>query len=237
MGPPGRRATASVSVTVTRTLPIVTGPAQIGARGLARNGPLAHLSSECGQAIDHGQGRRMTVEALRRRRPETLGDLLSAYGHELQAVAFLILRDRSEAEDVVIETLLTAFERGGQIRDERALRAWLLRVATNKALGTRRGRSGSSASTVRPTTPARAISAIGVDDAARPARRASTAFRSRCGRRSCSATTPTCRSRTWRPRSARAPTPSRPSSRPRSIGCGIHLIDPSAPSLTEAHHA
>jgi RNA polymerase sigma factor (sigma-70 family) len=56
----------------------------------------------------------------------------------LQAVAYLILRDRLEAEDVVIETLLTAFERGGSIRDERALRAWLLRVATNHALGRRR---------------------------------------------------------------------------------------------------
>jgi RNA polymerase sigma factor (sigma-70 family) len=63
---------------------------------------------------------------------------LSVYGRELQAVAYLILRDRGEAEDVVIETLLTAFERGGSIREERALRAWLLRVATNKALGGRR---------------------------------------------------------------------------------------------------
>jgi RNA polymerase sigma-70 factor, ECF subfamily len=80
----------------------------------------------------------MTVEALRRRRPETLGQLLEAYGRELQGVAYLILRDRLEAEDVVIETLLIAFERGGSIRDERALRSWLLRVATNQALGRRR---------------------------------------------------------------------------------------------------
>ncbi len=80
----------------------------------------------------------MTVEALRRRRPETLGQLLEAYGRELQSVAYLILRDRAEAEDTVIETLLTAFERGGAIRDERALRAWLLRVVTNEALGRRR---------------------------------------------------------------------------------------------------
>ena len=80
----------------------------------------------------------MTVEALRRRRPESLADLLDSYGRELQALAYLILRDRAEAEDVVIETLLTAFERGGDIRDERALRAWLLRVATNHALGRRR---------------------------------------------------------------------------------------------------
>lgn len=80
----------------------------------------------------------MTVEALRRRRPETLGQLLEAHGRELQSVAYLILRDRLEAEDVVIETLLAAFEKGGSIRDERALRSWLLRVATNQALGRRR---------------------------------------------------------------------------------------------------
>lgn len=42
----------------------------------------------------------MTVEALRRHRPETLADLLGVYGRELQAVAYLILRDRSEGEDV-----------------------------------------------------------------------------------------------------------------------------------------
>jgi RNA polymerase sigma factor (sigma-70 family) len=83
----------------------------------------------------------MTVEALRRRRPETLAELLDTHGRELQAVAYLILRDRAEAEDVVIETLLTAFEQGGRIRDDRALRAWLLRVATNKALGHVRKRS------------------------------------------------------------------------------------------------
>jgi RNA polymerase sigma factor (sigma-70 family) len=80
----------------------------------------------------------MTIDALRRRRPDTLAQLLDAYGRELQSVAYLILRDRADAEDVVIETLLTAFEKGGGIRDERALRAWLLRVATNHALGVRR---------------------------------------------------------------------------------------------------
>lgn len=80
----------------------------------------------------------MTVEALRRRRPQTLADLLDAHGREIQAVAYLILRDRAAAEDVTIETLLTAFEKGGSIRDEAALRPWLLRVATNQALAIRR---------------------------------------------------------------------------------------------------
>jgi RNA polymerase sigma factor (sigma-70 family) len=83
----------------------------------------------------------MTVEALRRRRPETLAELLDAHGRELHGVATLILGDRSEAEDVVTETLLTAFEKAGSIRDDRALRAWLLKVATNHALGLRRRRA------------------------------------------------------------------------------------------------
>ena len=80
----------------------------------------------------------MTVAALRGHRPEVLDDLLARYGRELQGVAYLILRDRAAAEDVVVDTLLTALERGEQLRDETALRGWLLRIATNRALGVRR---------------------------------------------------------------------------------------------------
>ena len=80
----------------------------------------------------------MTVQALRDRRVDTLALLLEAYGREIQGVAYLILRDRALAEDVTIETLLTAFERGGSIRDESAVRPWLLRVAANKAISARR---------------------------------------------------------------------------------------------------
>src|SRR5258707_13837364 len=80
----------------------------------------------------------MTVEALRRRRPEALDDLLATYGREIQAVAYLILRDRAGAEDVGVETLLTAYDRAADLRDEKALRPWLMRIATNHALGLRR---------------------------------------------------------------------------------------------------
>jgi RNA polymerase sigma-70 factor (ECF subfamily) len=80
----------------------------------------------------------MTVQALRDRRIETLGKLLEVHGREIQGVAYLILRDPALAEDVTVETLLAAYDHGGSIRDEGALRAWLLRVATNKALSVRR---------------------------------------------------------------------------------------------------
>lgn len=80
----------------------------------------------------------MTVDALRERRPEALAEILAAYGPEIGAVAYLILRDRDAAEDVVMDTLITALERGNELRDPTALRPWLLRIATNRALGMRR---------------------------------------------------------------------------------------------------
>lgn len=76
----------------------------------------------------------MTVEALRRGRPEVLADLLARFGRDMQAVAYLIVRDRSVAEDVVADSLLAALDHGHGLRDEAALRPWLLRIATNKAL-------------------------------------------------------------------------------------------------------
>ena len=42
----------------------------------------------------------MTVQALRRGQPEVLGDLLGRYGRDMQAVAYLIVRDRAAAEDL-----------------------------------------------------------------------------------------------------------------------------------------
>jgi len=52
----------------------------------------------------------MMVEALRRGRPEVLADLLARYGRE--AVAYLIVRDRAAAEDIVADSLLTALDHG-----------------------------------------------------------------------------------------------------------------------------
>jgi len=80
----------------------------------------------------------MTMAGLREHRPEILADLLGRFGLEIQTVAYLTIRDAGDAEEVLAETLLTALERGHQLRDETALRAWLLRIAVNKALGMRR---------------------------------------------------------------------------------------------------
>ncbi|HSK94740.1 MAG TPA: RNA polymerase sigma factor [Candidatus Angelobacter sp.] len=80
----------------------------------------------------------MTVEALRRSEPEVLADLLEQHGAEIQGVAYLILHDRQAAEDVLMDTLIAALDRGATLRDGGALRVWLLRIATNLALSKRR---------------------------------------------------------------------------------------------------
>jgi len=47
----------------------------------------------------------MTVEAVRRGEPQVLAELLAQYGREIQGVAYLILRNRADAEDVLMDTL------------------------------------------------------------------------------------------------------------------------------------
>jgi RNA polymerase sigma-70 factor (ECF subfamily) len=80
----------------------------------------------------------LTVEALRRGDPQVLAVLLEQYGREIQGVAYLIVRNAADAEDVLMDTLVTALDRGSSIRDATALRAWLLKIATNLALGRQR---------------------------------------------------------------------------------------------------
>lgn len=81
---------------------------------------------------------RTLAEDLRAGQPEALDRLLAEHGREIQCVAFLILRDSDEAEDVLAETLVTAWRKAGTLRNPAALRPWLLRVATNRALSRRR---------------------------------------------------------------------------------------------------
>lgn len=80
----------------------------------------------------------MTVDRLRRGEPQVLAELLEQHGKEIQGVAYLILRNAADAEDVLMDTLLAAIDRGASLRDRDALRPWLLRIATNLALGRKR---------------------------------------------------------------------------------------------------
>lgn len=80
------------------------------------------------------------ADMVRRGADEALEALYVRYADEIQGVAFLILRNRFDAEDVMADTLIAAWKRGSALRDPAALRGWLLRIATNRALSMRRRR-------------------------------------------------------------------------------------------------
>lgn len=75
---------------------------------------------------------------LRQRHVDALDTLLRAYGGEIQAVAYLTLRNEHDAEEVLADTLLTAWRKIGTLRDPDRLRPWLLTIATRIALRRRR---------------------------------------------------------------------------------------------------
>jgi RNA polymerase sigma-70 factor (ECF subfamily) len=78
------------------------------------------------------------VDGLRAHRPEALEQLLATSGRELQAVAYLVLGSRADAEEVVIDTMMIAWNKITELREPQALRPWLLRIATRQALSRKR---------------------------------------------------------------------------------------------------
>jgi RNA polymerase sigma-70 factor (ECF subfamily) len=78
------------------------------------------------------------VDGIMARRPEALEGLLRVHGPEIHAVAFLIVRNELDAEEIAADTLMTAWRKIGTLRDPDRLRPWLLRIATRLALRRRR---------------------------------------------------------------------------------------------------
>jgi RNA polymerase sigma-70 factor, ECF subfamily len=80
----------------------------------------------------------LLVAELRQGHVDALETLLREYGGEIQAVAYLTLRNEHDAEEVLADTLLTAWRKIGTLRDPDRLRPWLLTIATRLALRRRR---------------------------------------------------------------------------------------------------
>ena len=66
--------------------------------------------------------------------------VIRTYSRHLFAVAFAILQDRGEAEDVVQETLVKAYGSRWRVRSAEKFPAWLASVARNRALDVLRRR-------------------------------------------------------------------------------------------------
>lgn len=68
-----------------------------------------------------------SIEGRERRQQFT--ELCRALRPDLYRFAFWLCRDRTLAEDIVQETLLRAWRARNELRDERALKAWLCTIA------------------------------------------------------------------------------------------------------------
>ena len=79
------------------------------------------------------------VAGLRARDARALERVLEKHGAEIQAVAYLILRNERDAEETLADTLVTAWRKAASLRDPSRLRSWLLTTATRLALRRRRG--------------------------------------------------------------------------------------------------
>lgn len=64
---------------------------------------------------------------------EEIQELMRQYQNNLYAVAFSVCKSAQDAEDVVQETFIQYYTSKNQFESEQHIRAWLIRVAVNKA--------------------------------------------------------------------------------------------------------
>jgi RNA polymerase sigma-70 factor (ECF subfamily) len=90
---------------------------------------LAHFGNHC-DSVDS-----QTLLALLRQGSSAGYDILSAkYGLRLFRIALRIVRNECDAEDVVQDTLISAFTKIAGFRGDAGVYTWLVRIATNKSL-------------------------------------------------------------------------------------------------------
>jgi RNA polymerase sigma-70 factor (ECF subfamily) len=75
------------------------------------------------------------VQRARGREPEAFRAIMRKHNQKLYRIARSIVRNDSEAEDIVQETYVTAFAHLHAFRGEATLATWLSRIAINEALG------------------------------------------------------------------------------------------------------
>ena len=116
-------------------------PAPGGARARFRAGTLGirrerrrlwyvTLSGKAGRTLAETDERDL-IARLRARDREALGEVFRRYGEPMTTLAASMLRNRTEADDVVEDALLRIHDGGPGFRGERGLRTWVLRITAN----------------------------------------------------------------------------------------------------------
>ena len=74
------------------------------------------------------------LDLLRNRNPEGLNKLISKYHEKLFSVANQILKNPSDAEDILQDVYMTALNKIDQFQERSTLSTWLYRITVNAAL-------------------------------------------------------------------------------------------------------
>src|SRR6195256_6059280 len=99
--------------------------------------------AQASQIIPIGTGDAELVRRARARDEAAIRAIMQSNNRRLYRIARGILRNDSEAEDVVQETYVRAFTHLQDFRGDSSLATWLARIAMNEALGRlRRQRPG-----------------------------------------------------------------------------------------------
>jgi len=81
------------------------------------------------------------VAALKRQEPTAFEQLIAQHGAMLYRVALRLMGQQEEAEDVLLQTLLTVYEKIDTFDERSALTTWLFRIVVNTALMRLRAKS------------------------------------------------------------------------------------------------
>jgi RNA polymerase sigma-70 factor, ECF subfamily len=83
-------------------------------------------------------GERNLVERAKSGDQSAFRAIMEQHNRRLYRVARAVMKDDTEAEDVVQETYLSAFSNLSNFRGDSSLATWLTRIALNEALGRKR---------------------------------------------------------------------------------------------------
>lgn len=72
------------------------------------------------------------IQGLRQKDEVVLQLLMQQYGDYLMRTAFLLLKDRHEAEEAVQDSFIQAYYNIRQLREEQKLKSWLTRIVVNR---------------------------------------------------------------------------------------------------------
>lgn len=111
---------------------------------------------------------RQWIEQTRKGNRQAFGELVGAHQHSVYNLAYRMLNDRGEAEDVAQETFLRAYASLDRYDAERPFRTWLLSIASNQCIDRLRKRRLTWLSLEEPLPPHPALSSdeIEPEDAA-----------------------------------------------------------------------